>query len=429
MLTESAMHGVTLGGWNLPRLLSAGTGVGMMVTSALSVQVYYAASYPATVAPTGWCMGGPLFSCDAAALSAVGAVGGIPIGWAGLVLGGAVLLGALLPSVLLERTNRALLMVNAVAVTGLFFYATLALQTLCLLCTAYGGFSLVAAGVFIRWRDGEAGDPFMPSPVQAGVVAGLIGLGGWGLAQYDGVIRDRDETVAGIRVVSHFYSLPQVPWPSEISPWRLYSAAEDFEAAPIRIVEFADPLCIDCRVLHEQLRQLEGEFAGRINLAYQFFPLEAACNDVVDKDKHPGSCDLSYIAAYDAAKFRPIIDEITDNMEVAKDRAWQLDLARRHGVEAALADEAVKARIHRLIRTGTEYEQTSDRYAHGIRSTPTMIINNRLIIGTMPTEHLRAIFRALLDEHENGGSRFMESWLSPGCVLASEGTEIKPRGT
>jgi uncharacterized membrane protein len=423
------MQGVTLGRWSLPRLISAGAGAGMMATAALTVQVYYAASYPATVSTNGWCVGGPLFSCDAAALSAMGSLGGVPIGWAGLVLGGAVLLGALLPSVLLERTNRALLMVNAVAVTALFFYATLALQTLCLLCTAYGGFSLLAAGVFIRWRDAEPGDPFMPSPAHAVVIAAMVAAGGWALGHYEGTIRDRDETVAGIRVVNHFYSLPQVPWPSEISPWRVYSATEEFEAAPIRIVEFADPLCIDCRVLHEQLRQLEGEFAGRINLAYQFFPLEAACNDVVDKDKHPGSCDLSYMAAYDPARFAAILNEVVDNLDAARDRGWQLELARRHGVEAALTDEALHARVQRLIRTGMEYEKTSQQFAHGIRSTPTMIINNRMIIGTMPTEHLRAIFRALVDEHENGGSRFMESWLSPGCVLATEGTEIKPCGT
>ena len=38
-----------------------------------------------------------------------------------------------------------------------------------------------------------------------------------------------------------------------------------------------------------------------------------------------------------------------------------------------------------------------------------MILNNRLVIGTFPYEHLRAIFQALVDRQE-GGKRFMESW-------------------
>jgi hypothetical protein len=39
-----------------------------------------------------------------------------------------------------------------------------------------------------------------------------------------------------------------------------------------------------------------------------------------------------------------------------------------------------------------------------------MIVNNRMIIGTLPIEQLRAIFQALVDEHESGERRFIESW-------------------
>ncbi len=66
--------------------------------------------------------------------------------------------------------------------------------------------------------------------------------------------------------------------------------------------------------------------------------------------------------------------------------------------------------VARHIATGAEYEKTSDEYAHGIRSTPTMIINNRMVIGTFPYEQLRAIFQALVDEAA-GDTRFMESWV------------------
>jgi protein-disulfide isomerase len=262
-----------------------------------------------------------------------------------------------------------------------------------------------------------------------GVFALVAVAGGWTVGQYRDAVRTAEQSEVNVRTIAHFYSLPLVAWPSEISPYRSISGTADFEDAPIRIVEYADPLCIDCRVLHEQLKQLEREFAGKINVAYQFFPLEAVCNDVVTKDKHPGACALSYMAAYDPARFRAIHDEIQDNMEAARSPAWQADLARRHGLEGALTDEALHARVHRLIRTGTEYEQTSAQYAHGIRSTPTLIINNRMIIGTLPTQQLRAIFAALVDQHERPGSAFLENWLDPGCVIEPDAGPPKPCGT
>ena len=40
-----------------------------------------------------------------------------------------------------------------------------------------------------------------------------------------------------------------------------------------------------------------------------------------------------------------------------------------------------------------------------------MIVNNRMIIGTLPYAQLRAIFQALVDEHESGDHRFLESWV------------------
>ena len=106
-----------------------------------------------------------------------------------------------------------------------------------------------------------------------------------------------------------------------------------------------------------------------------------------------------------------IYDEIFANFRAARTPEWRVALARRHGVEEALTDSATIALVDRLIRTGAEYERTSERFEHGIRSTPTMIINNRMIIGTFPLEQLRAIFQALVDEHERGEDRFLENWI------------------
>ena len=112
------------------------------------------------------------------------------------------------------------------------------------------------------------------------------------------------------------------------------------------------------------------------------------------------------------AKFLAIHDEIFANFRAARSPEWRRELAGRYGVTEAVNDPETQELLQRIIQTGAEYEKTSDRFAHGIRSTPTMIINGRMIIGTLPLEHMRSIFRALIEEHE-GGKRFIENWVPP----------------
>ena len=283
---------------------------------------------------------------------------------------------------------------------------------------AYAVVCIACAVLLIR--SGKVTVAWWRTFLQLGLFVVVAAFGAWSLAKYAEAARDNRALDTSRRVVAQFFNLPVLPWPSEISRFFSVRGTERFEDAPIRIVEFSDPLCVDCRVLFTQLRELETEFAGKMNVVYQFFPLEARCNDVVEKDKHPGACDLSYMLAADSTKFRTLHDEIYQNMDLAKDPAWRADFAKRHGVEGALSDTTVWQVVHRVIRTGVEYEKTSDKYNHGIRSTPTMIVNGRMIIGTLPIEHMRAILQALVDTHGAGSGKFMENWVDPGCVVGSE---------
>jgi hypothetical protein len=53
-----------------------------------------------------------------------------------------------------------------------------------------------------------------------------------------------------------------------------------------------------------------------------------------------------------------------------------------------------------------------------------MIVNGRMLIGTLPLEHMRAILQALVDAHGASSNSFMENWLKPGCVIGSA-AEVK----
>lgn len=395
-------------------LAGFGAGAGMAGFSFLTIRHFFEANYPRSISGGSVCDIGAFLNCSGTVDSVLAAVAGVPLGVPGLVLGVLFALGSLFPSRELDRTNRFLAACNAVAVLVLLAVSLLVLGTLCLLCAGYFASSLVALWTFTRRGRAPAGPAaaWLRPSVRHLAAIGLVGLGvAWGFREYHDVRRGAQSGGAAERFVREYFELPEVSWPSEISPYRTHSAARRFDVAPIRIVEYADPLCPDCRYLHEQLRRLETEFGGLITVAFQFFPLDAACNDVVEKDKHPGACELSWMLAHEPDRFPVMLDRVFDNLDAAKDPSWRSEFAREFGVEGAPNDSVTIATVRRLVETGREFERTSDEFAHGIRSTPTMILNNRMVIGTFPDSHMRALFQALLDAAGPGHGRFLEGWV------------------
>jgi uncharacterized membrane protein len=403
------------------RTLSLISGLGMMVFSALTIQHFFAANYPETIWAGSFCDINAFFNCDSSAFSPISQFFGVPLGYFGLMVGALVALGAVFPSEAFERTNTFIALVNVLGVMSLPLFSVIYHRSLCLLCSGFYVFSIVSFAVF--WLTGRlkpaptTGDTFAhrffrPSLKLLTTFAVIVGLGAYGMAVFHAAKRDAQSGGVAARIVRQYYSLDTVKLPSVISPYWVMKATDRFEDAPVRVIAYADLLCPDCKLLADQMAKLEEEFKGQLNVAFQFFPLEAKCNQVVEKDLHPGACDLAYIAAYDPSKFRAIHDEIFANLRAARDPAWREALAKKHGVEAALTDQKTKDLVQQILNTGAEYEKTSEKFSHGIRSTPTMIINGRMVIGTLPYEQMRAIFQTLVDEAK-GGTRFIENWVPP----------------
>lgn len=397
------------------RNTAAAAGLGMAIVAALTVRHWFSVQFPASLADATSCgAAASFFSCLDSANAPVAAPLGIPIGVYGLLVGGLLLLAALFPSAEFERFARRVSGLNLVLAAGLSAYSIVVLRSLCPLCFSYTGLSLVHFALVMVMRR-QAGDAWAPlRPATAGirylVVFGVVTiLAGWSVSVH------REAKVAATsgseadRLAARFMALEPVREPSFISPYMAIQSTPRFGDAPVRMVVYGDFLCSDCRFLAEQVHRLEQEFPGRLNVAFQFFPLEAKCNDVVDKDKFPGACDLAYAAAYRPERFRAIHDELFAAGPAARSASWQREFIRRHDAEAALTDPATRDVVHRMIATGAEYEKTSEQYAHGIRSTPTTIVNGRMLIGTLPYEHLRAIVQALLAE-SGATSRYLENW-------------------
>lgn len=410
---------LTLDGWKGPRSASLVVGLGMIGAALLTIHHFFAANFPASIYAGSFCDISSFFNCNSSAYAPVAHVWGVPLGYFGLMLGGLVVLGALFPSERLERTNAFIAALNALGVLSLAVYSVFFYGSLCLYCSVYWLFSLASFALFWIWGAGrETPGRYArfarPSLLVLAVFGVGLGGGAFGSNRFYVAKQQAQSGGEAARVVREFFALPRVSWPSEISPFWSVRSTPRFEDAPIQIVEYGDFLCPDCLILYNQLERLKREFAGRINIAFQHFPLEAKCNHVVDKNKHPGACDIHTIAAaVGPERFAQIHDEIFDHFQQAKRPEWRAELARRYGVPNALSDSTARATVARLMETGREYERNDPRYPYGIRSTPTVIINNRLVIGTLPTAQLRAIFQALVDQRAGaaGGGRFLENWV------------------
>jgi uncharacterized membrane protein/protein-disulfide isomerase len=386
----------------------------MMAASTLTIQHFFLANYPESIFEGSFCDISAFFNCDSSAFSSLSQVMGIPLGFFGLIVGALVALGSLFPSESFERTNTFIALFNGLGVIGLILYSVLVMKSLCLLCTGYYVFALLSLVLFWRYGAGRGqrlSRYFRPSLKMLVTFACITALGAYGMILFHDAKRDAQMGVI-TQIVKQFYELPVVGDPSFVSPYWTARSTEYFEDAPIRVIEYVDFLCPDCLFLTQQLDRLKDEFAGKVNIAFQFFPLEGECNAVVDKNLHPGACELSYIAAYDPANFLAIHDEIFANFNAARNPEWRQELAIKYGVEEALNDPYTQDLIQRIIETGSEYEKTSERFDYGIRSTPTMIINGRMVIGTLPYQQMRAIFQALVEESE-GGRTFIENWVPP----------------
>jgi uncharacterized membrane protein len=280
---------LTVGKHPWRRLWSLLAGAGMIAASVLTIRHFYMANFPDSIYKGAFCDISAFFNCDSSAFSRIAQFWGVPMGWFGLVVGALVVLGASFPSPRFERTNKSLSLLNALGVVGLLGYSIVFLKSLCLLCSGFYAFSLLS--FFLFWKYGLRGGGrglgrllgsyLRPSIGILAAASVALASGGYGFHEFTAAKKQAQTGGTAAKMAEEFFSLAVVPEPSFISPYRIAQAAERWEDAPVRIVEYSDFTCPDCLFLHHQLTQLKADFAGKLNIAFQFFPLEGKCNNVV----------------------------------------------------------------------------------------------------------------------------------------------------
>jgi len=146
--------------------------------------------------------------------------------------------------------------------------------------------------------------------------------------------------------------------------------------APVTLVEYSDFECPVCRNLHDALRGLLPNYAGKVRVVFKDYPIEQL---------HPWArtAAIAGRCAYqqDPKAFWKMYDFIYDNQEIiSAANAWtkMMDYGGQSGVDAdafkaCMASPEAGAAVNASRANGQQLD---------VNSTPTVFVNGRRIVGT-----------------------------------------------
>jgi protein-disulfide isomerase/uncharacterized membrane protein len=344
---------------------------------------------------TSFCNVSSQVNCDFVLTSMFAKILGIPLAWLAVLAHGALL--ALALSAIATREERRRLLLARIVVLGgigsaifsayMAFVSFTVLETVCLMCTglyAAAAGQLAVALLLPRAFAEAAGRPVrlfarnaLPAAAAAMFVA-TVALGRFGWSESSSPAAAVGGSLAELREAdAEFYDW-YVAQPVSASP--AARAPDGFEKAPVVIVEFSDFECAHCRRNRELIRDLEARHRDVLRVVHRHFPLDPACNEVVEQSIHPRACKAAEAAECAALQNR--YGEMADILFENQERLFESNLenlASRAGLDierfrACMASRETLAKIVADTRAGQALELTS---------TPTLFFNGRRVKGTL----------------------------------------------
>jgi protein-disulfide isomerase len=154
----------------------------------------------------------------------------------------------------------------------------------------------------------------------------------------------------------------------------------DAGTAKVLVVEFNDYQCPVCRQAYNDYKPVFAKHAksGQVKLVVKHFPLERECNAAVGRDLHVASCEAA--AAVVMAQMKGTSDKL-EEWFFANQPTLTPDVVKQAAASVGgIKDfDAQYQRALTLVRTDAGLGALL-----GAKSTPTFIINGRLIAGAMP---------------------------------------------
>ncbi|MFH1529563.1 MAG: vitamin K epoxide reductase family protein [Pseudomonadota bacterium] len=161
---------------------------------------------------------------------------------------------------------------------------------------------------------------------------------------------------------------------------------------PVLVIqEFTDYECPHCRTAHMRLRRLLSIYPGQIRLIHRHFPLDSACNPMLDgKEFHLRACELSRVAfcAGEQGRFWEMNDLLFQRQaEIKTDTNSAEDLARRLELDVdrfqcCMTSEDTTAHLAMDLKEGIAYD---------IVGTPAFVVDGEMYLGKVPTTVLKVL--------------------------------------
>ncbi|MGD2295982.1 MAG: vitamin K epoxide reductase family protein, partial [Candidatus Aminicenantes bacterium] len=136
-------NSLTLRGINTLSIIHFMVSLLVILSAYLSLHHFFVANFPTSIYEGTFCDFSSFFNCDNSAYSFLADIYGIPLGYFGMAVGMAALMGLLFPSAAFERTNKFLNFFNGLGIVGLIVISVFFLKSVCLYCIAYYFFSLI----------------------------------------------------------------------------------------------------------------------------------------------------------------------------------------------------------------------------------------------------------------------------------------------
>lgn len=152
--------------------------------------------------------------------------------------------------------------------------------------------------------------------------------------------------------------------------------------ARVTIVEFSDFQCPFCQVADKTLDKILKNYSSEIKIVFKHFPLDNKCNIILNRSLHENACNsaIASICADEQGKFWEYKKLLFENQEEL-DYNNLIKLAREIGLNAEQFTNCLMMPGERLQKIVSDIHQG---YELGVRSTPTLFLNGKMIKGAVP---------------------------------------------
>lgn len=368
--------------------------MGIIATAMIGVSIYLTSHYFNVKFPTditqasSLCNINSFFNCDTTTNSPLSNIAGVPISIFGILIGAFIFAGFVFRSDETEGTNHLILLVNAVGCFVLFLYSLIALGGLCPMCTVYYVLSWIAAFMFYKQSSIKLIDPkvfgiyALIAIIPSGILYKTIS---------DKVTSNKSyNQKLSKSLLTQYWGLPNLGNPKIDSDYRITSASEKFDDAPLQVTFFSDFQCPACKALSNNSHKLVNKYKGKINIQYMFYPLDHNCNPSMKRPLHTLACQSAYLASCLPSKFDKVHDDIFNN-QASLTQEWLNNYAKKENVSECMKDPKTKKKVQDIIAQAGSFN---------IRSTPTMLVNGVKIEGVLPLNQVYIILDDILKKND-----------------------------